>query len=49
VIKLTEYVCASCKKKINIFELRRRASCPYCGSKILFKVRPPIQKELKAR
>ncbi len=46
---MTTYICANCKKIINVQELRRRISCPYCGSKILFKVRPPIQKELKAR
>ncbi len=42
------YRCYMCKKIIEKIE-ENRIICPYCGCRILEKVRPPIAKILKAR
>ena len=39
------YKCINCKKIIPKLETIR---CPYCGSRIFVKVRPPIVKKVKA-
>jgi DNA-directed RNA polymerase subunit P len=40
------YKCFYCKKEVKKIEDRVR--CPYCGQKILVKVRPEIIKTVKA-
>jgi len=38
------YKCFKCEKKITNKHLEKRFICPYCGSKIFFKVRTKIKK-----
>lgn len=44
------YVCIDCGKTVEI-ELKsaRKVQCPYCGYRILRKVRPPVPKRIPAR
>ncbi|MCD6227245.1 zinc-ribbon domain-containing protein [Candidatus Micrarchaeota archaeon] len=39
------YVCPKCGKEIEKIE-QKFVRCPYCGSRILMKKRPPIAKEV---
>ncbi|HLC45775.1 MAG TPA: DNA-directed RNA polymerase subunit P [archaeon] len=42
------YICPHCREKVG--ELPEgRVRCPHCGYRLLFKERPPIVKQLKAR
>jgi DNA-directed RNA polymerase subunit RPC12/RpoP len=41
------YKCWKCKKTIKSLD-EAFIRCPYCGSRILFKERPPIAKDVKA-
>jgi len=41
------YKCIKCKKIIE--KLEDRIRCPYCGNRILMKVRPKIVKRVLAR
>ncbi|MHA1409116.1 MAG: DNA-directed RNA polymerase subunit P [Candidatus Odinarchaeia archaeon] len=45
------YVCSECKKEVTLEGLKTLPGikCPYCGSRILYKSRPPIVKKIKAR
>ncbi|WP_455367375.1 hypothetical protein [[Eubacterium] cellulosolvens] len=45
------YQCLTCGAKITSEELTLtpEIKCPFCGYRILKKVRPPIVKNLKAR
>jgi len=43
------YKCFECGKEIDPKSIRRRIICPYCGSRILVKSRPPVLKKVKAR
>ncbi|HIP66595.1 MAG TPA: DNA-directed RNA polymerase subunit P [Candidatus Nanopusillus sp.] len=45
---MVEYLCITCKRKISHEMIRRTVKCPYCGGKILVKIRPPIIKVVKA-
>ncbi|MEM2109954.1 MAG: DNA-directed RNA polymerase subunit P [Candidatus Odinarchaeota archaeon] len=45
------YICGSCKKEVTIENLKTMPGikCPYCGYRILYKVRPPIVKKIICR
>ena len=45
------YECLNCGSKIGLEELSviPEIKCPYCGYRVLKKVRPPIVKRIKAR
>ena len=47
-IKMVEYKCFDCGKKVSTEYLRKKVRCPYCGSKILYKPRR-ISTKIKAR
>ena len=47
-MKMAEYKCFNCNKKVAQDYLIKRIRCPYCGSKMLFKPRATITK-VKAR
>ncbi|MCI4396716.1 MAG: DNA-directed RNA polymerase subunit P [Thermoprotei archaeon] len=44
------YVCARCGRELRPqdFELLHSIKCVYCGSKIVYKVRKPYVKRIKA-
>ncbi len=46
---MVEYKCFGCGKLIDREQVRRKIRCPYCSSKVLFKVRPQVRKVVKAR
>jgi len=46
---MVEYLCIYCKRKVSYEIIKKRVKCPYCGGKILVKVRPNIVKHIKAR
>ncbi|MEK6906045.1 MAG: DNA-directed RNA polymerase subunit P [Nanoarchaeota archaeon] len=41
------YKCFKCEKKTNVTALDKRFVCPYCGSKIFYKLRTKL-KSIKA-
>ncbi|MGM0687780.1 MAG: DNA-directed RNA polymerase subunit P [Promethearchaeia archaeon] len=43
------YVCRKCRKEVTTegLETLPGVKCPYCGSRILYKVRPPVVKRVK--
>jgi DNA-directed RNA polymerase subunit P len=45
------YECLNCGSKVSLEELSMtpEIKCPYCGYRVLKKVRPPIVKRVKAR
>jgi len=45
------YECLSCGSKVTLEELALtpEIKCPYCGYRVLKKVRPPIVKRIRAR
>jgi DNA-directed RNA polymerase subunit RPC12/RpoP len=43
------YKCFECQKEIDAKSIERRIICPYCGSRIIAKERPPVIKKVKAR
>ncbi len=45
------YECINCSSKLTAEQLNMtpEIKCPFCGYRILRKVRPPIVKHLKAR
>ena len=45
------YECVNCSSKITAEQLSMtpEIKCPFCGYRILRKIRPPIVKHLKAR
>jgi len=40
------YVCMKCRKE---FELEDRVRCPFCGFRVIAKVRPLFRKRVRAR
>uniref|UniRef100_A0A7C1HW43 DNA-directed RNA polymerase subunit Rpo12 n=1 Tax=Fervidicoccus fontis TaxID=683846 RepID=A0A7C1HW43_9CREN len=44
------YVCANCGRTLTTkdFEMLRRIQCVYCGYRIVYKVRKPGVKKVKA-
>jgi DNA-directed RNA polymerase subunit P len=46
---MVEYKCFGCGKTVEGDQSRRRVRCPYCSSKVLFKLRQPVKKLVKAR
>ncbi|HEX17369.1 MAG: DNA-directed RNA polymerase subunit P [Thermoplasmata archaeon] len=48
-MRMVEYRCGNCKKKVDLNVESIGLQCPYCGSKIFYKERPPIAKRVKAR
>ncbi|WP_211206240.1 hypothetical protein [Fervidicoccus fontis] len=44
------YICARCGRELkpHDFELLHSIKCIYCGSKIIYKVRKPSVKKIKA-
>jgi|APSaa5957512622_1039677.scaffolds.fasta_scaffold01867_19 DNA-directed RNA polymerase subunit RPC12/RpoP len=43
------YKCFNCQREIDAKNVERRVICPYCGSRIISKSRPPVIKKVKAR
>lgn len=46
---MVEYLCISCKRKVPHDIIHKKVKCPYCGGKILVKLRPNSIKLVKAR
>ncbi|MBI4447751.1 DNA-directed RNA polymerase subunit P [Candidatus Woesearchaeota archaeon] len=44
---MASYKCFDCEKEVKSDYIRKKIRCPYCGSKILYKVRS-AHKILKA-
>ncbi len=44
------YKCGRCGKTFEAEELKLIPSimCPYCGYRVIYKVRPPVAKKVKA-
>ena len=40
------YKCGQCKKRVPLDAQNMGIRCPYCGSKIFYKERPPVAKHL---
>ncbi len=45
---MTQYLCINCKRLVDSEIIKKKVKCPYCGSKILVKVRPNTIKQVKA-
>ena len=45
---MASYKCFNCEREVKPDYVRKKVRCPYCGSKILFKVRT-IATNVKAR
>jgi DNA-directed RNA polymerase subunit P len=45
------YQCISCGEKLTLDQLAMtpEVKCPFCGYRVLKKVRPPVVKRVKAR
>ena len=45
------YQCISCGEKLTLDQLAMtpEIKCPFCGYRVLKKVRPPVVKRVKAR
>ncbi|MBR9680365.1 MAG: DNA-directed RNA polymerase subunit P [Candidatus Altiarchaeota archaeon] len=43
------YRCLKCGKVVNVDLRVEKVRCPFCGYKILVKMRPPVVKHFKAR
>lgn len=45
------YQCINCSAKLNIEQLSMtpEIKCPFCGYRVLKKMRPPVVKHVKAR
>ncbi|MCK5152267.1 MAG: DNA-directed RNA polymerase subunit P [Candidatus Thorarchaeota archaeon] len=43
------YVCHTCKTEVTPEGLKTLpgVKCPYCGGRILYKIRPPVVKRVK--
>ncbi|MCD6512919.1 MAG: DNA-directed RNA polymerase subunit P [Thermoplasmata archaeon] len=46
---MISYRCGKCGKVVEIDSERMGIKCPFCGSKIFYKERPPTAKRIKAR
>lgn len=42
------YRCSGCNKKLEKIE-QGSTKCPFCGSRILFKMRPEVVRKVKAK
>ena len=43
------YKCLNCGKKVKIeLKAAKKIICPYCGYRIIEKVRPPVAKHIRA-
>ncbi len=49
VIVMGNYRCLKCGKVVQVDLRYEKVRCPFCGNKVLVKVRPPVIKRLKAR
>lgn len=47
-IKMVSYKCFDCGKEVKAEYTRKKVRCPYCGGKILFKLRS-VAATVKAR
>ena len=45
---MVEYKCFECKRDVSDNYVRRKVRCPYCGSKMIYKVKSIIT-NFKAR
>lgn len=45
---MAKYKCFFCDKEIKAEYIRKKVRCPYCGSKVAFKVRV-VETNVKAR
>jgi len=43
------YRCFQCGREVKPEHIKRKVRCPYCGCRILYKVRPNKVKVVKAR
>ncbi|RLF12288.1 MAG: DNA-directed RNA polymerase subunit P [Thermoprotei archaeon] len=45
-----QYRCGRCGRTFTLEELQRLpwVRCPYCDSRIIYKIRPPVVKKIKA-
>ena len=43
------YVCHTCKREVTPEGLKTLpgVKCPYCGGRVLYKIRPPVVKRVK--
>ena len=43
------YICHTCKREVTPEGLKTLpgVKCPYCGGRILYKIRPPVVKRVK--
>ncbi|TFF91798.1 DNA-directed RNA polymerase subunit P [Candidatus Thorarchaeota archaeon] len=44
------YICHNCKHEVTPEDLKTLpgVKCPFCGGRILYKVRPPVVKRVKS-
>ncbi len=45
---MASYKCFSCEREVKMDYVRKKIRCPYCGSKVLYKVRT-VPATVKAR
>lgn len=45
---MVKYVCFFCGKEMEYDPHMKKIRCKYCGSRVLYKKRPPILKHVKA-
>jgi DNA-directed RNA polymerase subunit P len=45
---MPQYRCGSCKRLVEL-DTEGPVRCPFCGYKILYKIRPAVVKKVKAR
>lgn len=43
------YKCGKCKRSVELDANTIGLRCPYCGSKVFYKERPTLAKQLKAK
>jgi DNA-directed RNA polymerase subunit P len=45
------YACGKCGKTVSLqgLESLPGVKCPYCGYRVLYKIRPPIVKKVKSQ
>ncbi|MBI4162632.1 MAG: DNA-directed RNA polymerase subunit P [Candidatus Aenigmarchaeota archaeon] len=43
---VNNHVCAKCRKT---FDIEDKPRCPFCGFRIVAKIRPPFRKRILAR
>jgi len=45
---MAAYKCFNCEKEVKAEYVKKKVRCPYCGSKVLFKIRT-VPATVKAR